>query len=507
MPSLRRNVIASYVGQATGVITGIIMLPVFVGYLGPEAFGLVGFFSMLQSWSLLLDMGMTPTLSRELARFTAGAVTHERAAKMIRTLEWIFAGLAVLCASSVILGSGWISQHWLKAKAISQGEIAYCLALMGGMLGMNWLGAIYRAGLVGLERMVLLNIALIISAVGRTGGSWLVLKYVSATPHAYFTFHVIAALVEVIGYRTIFCRVFSLKGAGPWPSFQSMHGARAIAGGMAYLSALWIVVSQSDKLVLSWLLDLSSYGSFAIAASLAGGINQLASPLIQSLQPRFVALAAQGAKEGLEELYRTSTQLMTVGLFAVAGSMACFAGPLLLAWTGNAEVAQRGAPILALYVVGYATSAILSLAFSVQFAFGRLRYHLIGSTVLGLLWIPGGYLAARYAGAVGTGTIWMVCNALYLLTWLSYIHSRILPGLWHRWLLFDVGLVALVEGLLLVGARLVGIPFTGRIPVLGAIGFATVLVAALGLLFAPFARRQAVALIERFRISLSRQST
>ena len=505
MPSLRRNVIASYVGQATAVVTGIIMLPVFVGYLGPEAFGLVGFFTMLQSWSLLLDMGMTPTLSRELARFTAGAVTHERVAKMIRTMEWIFAGLAVVCAGSVILASNWIAHHWLKAKAISQGEVEYCLALMGGMLGMQWLGAIYRSGLVGLERMVILNVALVISAIGRTGGSWLVLKYVSATPHAYFTFHVVAALVEVIGYRILFCRQFSLKAAGRWPDFASLHGSRAMAGGMAFLSGLWIVVSQSDKLTLSWLLDLSSYGSFAVAASLAGGINQLAAPMIQSLQPRFVALAAQGAKEGLEELYRTSTQLMVVGLFAVAGTMACFGSPLLLAWTGNSELAHRGAPILALYVLGYATASVLSLAFSVQFAFGRLRWQLVGSSVFGLFWIPGGYLAARYAGAVGTGAIWLGCNALYLVTWLSYIHSRILPSLWRRWLLVDVGLVIVTEGVLLGAARMVGMPFTGRLQVLAAIGFATMLVAVLGLMVAPLARRQVLALAQRFRLSLSRQ--
>jgi O-antigen/teichoic acid export membrane protein len=498
---------ASYVGQATAAVTGIIMLPVFVGYLGPEAFGLVGFFAMLQSWSLLLDMGMTPTLSRELARFTAGAASHERVAKMIRTMEWIFAGLAVVCAGSVILSSSWISHHWLKAKAISQGEVQYCLALMGGMLGMQWLGAIYRAGLVGLERMVILNVAVIISAVGRTGGSWLVLKYVSATPHAYFTFHVLAAVVEVVGYRLLFSSIFSLKGAGPWPDFASLHGSRAMAGGMAFLSALWIVVSQSDKLTLSWLLDLSSYGSFAVAASLAGGINQLAAPMIQSLQPRFVALAAQDARDGLEELYRTSTQLMAVGLFAVAGTMAAFAAPLLFAWTGNAELARRAAPVLALYVLGYATASLLSLAFSVQFAYGRLRWQLAGSSVFGLFWVPGGYLAARYAGAVGTGAIWLGCNALYLVTWLSYIHSRILPGLWRRWLLVDVGLVVLAEGILLGGARMIGIPFTGRLQVLAAIGFATVMVVVLGLLVAPLARRQVLALVRRFRLSLSRQGS
>ena len=505
MPSLKRNMVANYVGQATAAVTGIIMLPVFVHYLGTEAFGLVGFFTMLQSWSLLLDMGMTPTLSRELARFSAGVLTQQRLAKMIRTMEWIFLGLGLICAWTVSMSANWIAHHWLKARQISQDEIALCISLMGGMLGLQWLGGIYRAGLVGLERMVVLNVAVVISTLGRTIGSWLVLKYLSTTPRAFFAFHVVATLVELFAFRAIFYRRFSMRNAGAWPDFRSLHGSRAMAGGMAFLATLWIVVSQSDKLVLSWLLDLSSYGSFAVAASLAGGINQLAAPMIQSLQPRFVTLAAQGQTLGLEDLYKTSTQLMTVGLFAIAGTMACFSGPLLLAWTGNTEIAQRGAPILSLYALGNATASVLSLAFAVQFAFGRLRWQIVGSCVFGLFWVPGGYLAARYAGAVGTGSIWLACNALWLVSWLSYIHSRILPGFWRRWLAFDVGVVVLMEGVVLATARLVGLPSSGRIQVLAAIALTTVLVAFLGLMVAPLARRQGLDLVRRFRLALSGQ--
>jgi O-antigen/teichoic acid export membrane protein len=506
VPSLQRNVVASYAGQITAAVTGLVMLPVFVRYLGTEAYGLVGFFTMLQAWSMLLDMGMTPTLSRELARFAAGVVPRERVAKMIRTMEWVFAGLGLLCASAVLLSSNWIAHRWLKANHISQAEVAVCVVLMGLMLGLQWLAAVFRAGLVGLERMVILNIALVISAVGRTGGAWLVLKYVSATPHAFFTFHLAAGVVELVGYRVLFYRAFPMKGAGAWPALRSLHGSRAMAGGMAFLATLWIVVSQSDKLMLSWLLDLSSYGSFAVAASLAGGITQLAAPMLQSLQPRFVALAAQGEVAGLEDLYRTSTQLMTVGLFAIAGTMAAFSGPLLLAWTGNAEVAERGATILSLYVLGNAVSSVLGLAFSVQFAFGRLRWQIIGSCVFGAFWIPGGYLAARYAGALGTGTVWLLCNSIWLVSWLSYIHSRILPGLWWRWLAVDVGLVLLLEGALLALVRLVGLPSSGRVQVLAALALATTAIALLGLAVAPLARRQGVAFLRRIRLTLSRQA-
>jgi O-antigen/teichoic acid export membrane protein len=498
--------VASYVGQATAAVSGIVMLPIFVQYLGAEAYGLVGFFAMLQSWSMLLDMGMTPTLSRELARLTAGVLTQERVASMIRTLEWVFIGLGLLCAWCVSLSADWSAHHWLKARNINPDEVALCISLMGGMLGLQWLGGIYRAGLVGLERIVLLNLAVVTSTFLRTAGSWIVLKYVSATPRSYFLFHLVMTLVEVVAYRIIFYRIFSMRGAGTWPAFASLRGSRAIAGSMAFMSVLWIVVSQSDKLVLSWLLDLPTYGAFAVAASLAGGITQLAAPMIQVLQPRFVSLAAQGQRAALEDLYRTSTQLMTVGLFAIAGTMAWFAGPLLLAWTGNAEIVQRGAPILPLYVLGNVTVALLSLAFAVQFAFGKLRWHLIGSCVFGLFWVPGGYLAARHWGAVGTGWVWLSCNVLYLVSWLSYVHSRLLPGLWHRWLAFDVGFIVVMEGIFLVIGRLVGLPFAGRIQVLATLGLGAGLLAVLGLLVAPLARRQAMDVLRRLLMTASRES-
>jgi O-antigen/teichoic acid export membrane protein len=507
VPSLKRNMVASYVGQGFASAVGIVMLPVFVHYLGTEAFGLVGFFTMLQSWSMLLDMGMTPTLSRELARFSAGALPREQVAKMIRTMEWIFLGLGLASAGAVIGSAGWIGQHWLKAKNIGADELGLCVALMGGMLGLQWLGGVYRAGLVGLERMVALNVAVVLAVIVRTVGSWLVLKYVSAAPRAYFLFHLSATVVEILVYRVLFYARFSMKGAGPWPAMRSLYGSRAMAGGMAFLATLWIVISQSDKLMLSWLLDLSAYGSFTVAASLAGGISTLAGPMAQALQPRLVALAAQGNRAGLEDLYRTSTQLMTIGLFAIAGTMAVFGRPLLLAWTGNPEIAERGGRILALYALGNATAAVLGLAFTVQFAFGRLRWQMIGSCAFGLFWVPGGYLAALRFGAVGTGTIWFACNVLYLLLWLPYIHSRILPGLWRRWLIVDVGLVVLFDGIVLAAARLVGIPFSNRMHVLATLVLGTVLLAILGMLVAPLARRQGIELVRRLRLAVPRQGS
>ena len=40
-------------------------------YLSPEAFGLFGFFILMQAWMMILDMGLSPTLGREVAKARA----------------------------------------------------------------------------------------------------------------------------------------------------------------------------------------------------------------------------------------------------------------------------------------------------------------------------------------------------------------------------------------------------------------------------------------------------
>jgi O-antigen/teichoic acid export membrane protein len=56
--SLRMNVVANYIGQATRALIGLAFIPLYIKYLGIEAYGLIGMFAVLQTWLALLDAGM-----------------------------------------------------------------------------------------------------------------------------------------------------------------------------------------------------------------------------------------------------------------------------------------------------------------------------------------------------------------------------------------------------------------------------------------------------------------
>ena len=70
-------------------------IPLYIKYLGIEAYGLIGVFAVLTTWLGLLDMGMTPTLGREMARHMGGGHTPESIRDLLRSIEFIALGIAM----------------------------------------------------------------------------------------------------------------------------------------------------------------------------------------------------------------------------------------------------------------------------------------------------------------------------------------------------------------------------------------------------------------------------
>lgn len=53
------------------MLMGLVFVPLYIKFLGMEAYGLIGFFATLQALFSILDLGLGATLNRELARASA----------------------------------------------------------------------------------------------------------------------------------------------------------------------------------------------------------------------------------------------------------------------------------------------------------------------------------------------------------------------------------------------------------------------------------------------------
>lgn len=438
--SLKRNILANYASQIYVTLTGIVMVPLYILYMGAEAYGLVGFFAMLQAWFNLLDMGLTPTMARESARYRGGAISLLDYWRLARALEGIFAGIALSGGLLLFTLAQPIAGLWLNASQLPQEEITQALQLMAVIIALRWMCGLYRGVITGAERLVWLSGFNSLIATGRFVAILPVLIFVSASPKAFFGFQLGVAMLEFAGLAWMAYRLLPAIPAGQRIEWQwaPLKPVLKFSLSIAFTSSVWVLVTQTDKLVLSNILPLADYGYFTVAVLVASGIMIVSGPISNALMPRMTRLQAEGQHDALIAVYRQATQVVAVTAIPAALVLIFFAPQVLWAWTGDATLVQSAAPTLRLYAIGYAFLAVGAFPYYLQYAKGNLRLHLIGNVLFVLLLIPSIIWTASHYGMTGAGWAWLVSNALYFLIWTPLVHRKFAPGIHADWMLSDI---------------------------------------------------------------------
>lgn len=433
--SLKKNILANYASQIYVTLIGIVMVPLYIKYMGAEAYGLVGFFAMLQAWFNLLDMGLSPTVARETARHQGGAMTDLDYRRLVRALEGVFGAVALVGGAALWLASGYIAQNWLNAVVLPKAEVANAVQLMAIIVALRWTCGLYRGVISGSQRLVWLSGFNASIATLRFVGVLPLLIYVGATPTHFFEFQLAVAIVELALLFIYAYRPLPKLGGASRPSWEwaPLKPVLKFSLSIAFTSSVWVLVTQTDKLVLSKLLPLAEYGYFSLAVLVASGVMMLGGPVSSAIMPRMAKLEAEGDHQGLIRIYRQATQLVAVLAGSAAITIAFCAEPLLLAWTGDRELAQRAAPVLTLYALGNGVLAVSAFPYYLQYAKGDLRLHLIGNALFVVLLLPLIIWGASRYGAIGAGYAWLGMNLLTFVAWLPFVHRKFEPGLNLKW--------------------------------------------------------------------------
>lgn len=438
---LKRNVIANYVGQIYIAATGILIVPFYLSYLGAQGYGLVGFFTMLQGWLQLLDMGISTTLSREAARSRLGDTSGIFFRRLQMLVMAVFVAVALLFVAAALASVDWVASTWLTST-LDHSTVKTAVTAISIAVALRWLCGPWRSCLVGLERQVVLNIASIAIATLRFPLSLLVLHLSQGSIAAFFHYQIGVAAMELLTYFALARFHAPYKGGVPLPDKAFLREASPtfrFALGVAFTSAVWVLVTQLDKLLLSKLVPLAEYGYFSVAVVAAGGISMLSLPLAQAVIPRLTALHAAGDIAGLISQYRRASRLVAAIVLPASIILGTFAEQVVWIWTGSLETAQHAAPILRWYAWGNGLLAISAFPYYLQYAYGNLRLHILGNILFVLFLVPAIYFASIHYGALGAAKVWFFQNVIYLLTWTWVVHRRFIRSHHAKWLISDIG--------------------------------------------------------------------
>ena len=157
MSSLTSNTIANFAGRGWTGLLAFLFIPVYIDVLGIEAWGLIGFFATLLAILNLLDMGLSSTLNRELARLSARRDTNREQRDLVRTLETVYWVAAALLGLLVLSAAPVIARYWINSQDLPVETVTGAVRMMGLVFTFQFPFALYQGGLMGLQRQVLLN--------------------------------------------------------------------------------------------------------------------------------------------------------------------------------------------------------------------------------------------------------------------------------------------------------------------------------------------------------------
>lgn len=486
--SLKKNTIANYLGQGWTALMGLAFIPVYIRYLGVEAWGLVGFMSMLQAWLTLFDMGLTPTLSREMARFQAGAHGAQSIRDLLRSLEVIYGGVAMAVVGIVWFIAPWVAEHWLSASHLSVASVAQAIGVMGLVLAARMVEQIYRGAIQGLQRQVWLNGAQSALATLRWAGVIGVLAWISPSIESFFLWQ---GLVSLLSVAVLARKTYHWLPYGERPArfdLAAIVRIRRFAGGMAATTLLALLLTQVDKLLLSKLVSLEDFGYYTLAASVAGALYFLVAPIATAVSPRLTELVAKSEHQVLIDTYHQASQWLAAVLIPVALVLAAFAEPLLYVWTGNVSLTQQAGPLLVLLALGTLCNGFMHVPYMTQLAHGWTGFAIRVNIVAVCFIVPAIIWAVPRFGAIGAAWAWLVLNAGYVLIGMHFMHRKLLPGEKWRWYR-DAVFKPLVIGSITVLAlrQWIALP-QDRAPMAAALAGVSLLVVGMVLLAVPTAR-------------------
>jgi O-antigen/teichoic acid export membrane protein len=458
---IKKNIAANYFGQFYQIIVGVLIVPFFLNYLGDEAYGLIAFFALMQSWFALLDLGFSPTLSREVAKFfnlSSNKRTNFR--KMMSSLECIFLILTIVITSIVFFSGEWLALNWVNSNELDQETIWLCISLMGFIAGFRFFSTLYRSGIVGTERQVWLNSINMVFLTLKNIGALLLFEFFEASILLFFQYQLVLVFLEFLLLARKFYKLMLISRFRLRFSYSSLKPIIPFALGIALTSGVWIALTQLDKLILSKVLSLSEYGYFALVALVSNSILQITGPVSKALMPRMTALLIQGKEEEMLSLYRRATQFVAVILFSVACVVCLYPYELLFAWTGNHEASLWANDILFWYILGNIVLGLNSFQYYLQFAHGKLALHVRYNTFLFILASPLIIFVAYSYGALGVAILWFVIRLMSFLFWTPYVHKKFAPKLHKEWFLRDIFPIFLSTTVIIFILNLIEVDFS-----------------------------------------------
>jgi O-antigen/teichoic acid export membrane protein len=417
-----KNIVANLIGRIWGTISKFLFIPLYIHYLGFDNYSVISFTLVIASFMMMLDAGVSATLSREFAR---GDQSHEEKVRVFNTLESIYLILVCICIIVAFLMSRIIAEDFLKLDFITTDKLTQLLNIIGVEASFQLLIRFYIGGLLGLEKQIKANAYQVGWGVFRNGG---VVLAIIIVPHleVFFIWQCFSTIVFSCLLRGTLCKV--LIGKYLYFKFKIerviLNKNWKFASGMFIIAFVAGMNTQLDKFIISISLPIEVLGYYTLAVSLAIGIIVIVTPISTALLPRFTALYSSGKVNEATKLFNISSFCIAILVFSIMSNMVFNSAGLLWVWTGKMDLAREASIYLPIMALSMAMLALTIMPYSIAIANGYTKLNNTMGLVSLLVTLPGYWFATKLYGAIGAAIVFCIVQIVMTLVYTYYINKK-----------------------------------------------------------------------------------
>lgn len=395
-----------YASKAGAVIVGVLILPQFNLLLGPEQFGVVAVIFSLQALLLILDLGMSTIVGRDIA---ADDSSRQASVDIWRSAE------TVLNVSYAALGVALISVASLIGVSLTLPQMLLTLVLLWALTQQN----VAMSALLAKRRYLDTGIIQLAGVLARGVGTLAAMKVIGVSLDVFLISQCVLALAQYVVTWVHCNRVLSIDGVvgrvtleGCWKLF--LRGKPLMLFGLAGAA-----VMQLDKPIVSAFMSPAELGPYYLAMVLClTPISTLAGPVMQFFQPRLVnALHEQDHARAGQVLRRYAT-IIVLATILPTGILWLFRDPLIHLWllhgTGAAPVIEYAGILLP----GIAIGALGYVPYVLLVAYQDFRFQAVASTIMTVITLGLALLAASRSSIIGVCVVYACYHSVStLVSW------------------------------------------------------------------------------------------
>ncbi|MGQ0603593.1 MAG: lipopolysaccharide biosynthesis protein [Anaerolineales bacterium] len=396
-----QSALTALAGRGVALLVSIVSVPLTIGYLGVERYGVWITLSTLLTWLTLADLGLGNGLLNALSE-AYGQNRPELAQRYVATTFWMLIIIATLAGLVLTLSWPWLDWAALFRVDSSQAraEIGPTLALAAALtllnlplgIGQRVLNA-YQEGTVANYWAAAGNIASLIGVV-------LVSRSEGGLPALVLGFMGTQGLIALLSVVWLFRKHKPWLGPN-WLAIDLRHWQRLFQTGIEFfvLQIATLVLFQTDNLVISYFLGADQVPGYSLVYRLFSYVLVLQALFLNPLWPAYAEAVSRDDWAWVRKTFRrTLLWGMLLAVFLIV-TLLIAAQPIISLWT-------QGVISVSLPLVGLMALWTILACWGNTFAFlqnglGRIRIQTVAGLCLACVNLGLSILWVQSFGVIG----------------------------------------------------------------------------------------------------------